>query len=511
MCAVAENKIVRPPSGNRLHISSFNSTVILESTSYLGIHNHYTFRRILGHGQYGTVREAAKKTGTGTILVAVKSISKKKLQGDLTVMKRELEVLCLVDHPNVIKLYETYEDAKYLHLVMELCTGGDLFDHFFLSGSPSEHQVACLMRKLIIAVNYLHGLSICHRDVKPDNCLFVSKREDAELKLIDLGMARANVDEMNTMVGTPYYLAPEILRGHYGLECDTWSLGVVMFVLLSGRQPFQGENLADIFRRIRQGRYDFEKPEWRLISEEATSLISGMLQVCPSNRIPLDEALRHPWFSLASTHSSFIPLRVLTALKKYKAPSLLQQHAMKVVLQHLSSEDISDLNEAFLNLDREKTGFITAEDLETAMKGAGFDLASEEIHRIVSEIDYLHLGKIQYTDFLMATLDKRRYLDEEMLDLVFDHFDLNQDGFITISELKQAFLNLHTVLTDEEIAGVIGEFDLNSDRQIDFEEFKHMMQTINTTLTGTRNTTRRGTKQRTLNMIAQTCSEMKTE
>jgi len=510
MCAVPENKIVRPPPGHRLRISSFNTTVILDSTSHSGIHSVYTFRRVLGHGQYGTVREAVKKTGGSVITVAVKSISKRKLKGELTAMKRELEVLCLVDHPNVIKLYETYEDAKYLHLVMELCTGGDLFDHFFLTGCPSESQVASLMRKLLIAVNYLHSISICHRDLKPDNCLFASNSEDAEVKVIDLGMATQvpdDVDEMKTMVGTPYYLAPEVLSGHYGKECDIWSLGVVMYVLLSGRQPFQGSNLSEIFRRIRQGRFDFDRPEWTLVSREATELISSMLQVCPFNRISLEQALRHPWFSLSSTHSSFIPLRVLTSLKRYKAPSLLQQQAMMVVLQHLSSEDISELNEAFLNLDRGKTGFITAEDLEMAMKEAGFDLASEEIHNVVSQIDYLHLGKIKYSDFLVATLDKRRYLDEEMLDLVFGHFDLDQDGFITMSDLKQAFFKLNTVLSDEEIGGIIGEIDLNSDRQIDFEEFKQMMHTFTTTLSVTRNVTRRGTKQRTLNLIAQTCGE----
>lgn len=500
-----ESKIIRPPDGHRLRVSTLNTSVILDS-----IHHYYTFHRVLGHGQYGTVRKAVKTTGTGIITVAVKSINKKKLKGNFKSLQRELEVLCLVDHPNVIKLYETYEDDKYLHLVMELCRGGDLFDHFISTGSPSEHQVAALMRKLIIAVNYLHGIGICHRDVKPENCLFTTTGEDAELKLIDLGMATncsPQISELKTMVGTPYYLAPEVLRGHYGHECDIWSLGVVMYVLLSGRQPFHGSDITDIFRRIRQGRFDFHHPEWFSVSKEAIDLITVMLRVNPAARIPLEDALRHPWFNITQSHSGFIPLRVLTSLKQYRAPSVLLQCAMKVVLQHLSSEDISELNEAFLSLDRGKTGFITVENLELAMREAGFDLASEDIHKIVERIDYLHLGKIKYSDFLVATLDKRRYLDEEMMDMVFGHFDLDQDGFISIKDLKQAFQKLNTVLTDEELSLIIGEFDLNSDRQIDFNEFKQMMQTLNATLTVTRSNTRRGTKQRTLNMLAQTCGE----
>ena len=385
VCLLKEHELIRPSIGNRLTISNVSSSVILDSKSYIGVHRFYTFKSVIGHGQFGTVREAVMKQKDNGLPVAIKSIPKSKIKNEVHMLKRELDILRMVDHPNLIKLYETYEDEKYLHLVMELCTGGDLFENFLRSGTLSEERVATYMRKLLIAVNHLHSLSICHRDLKPENFLFQSLAPEAELKVIDFGMSNcfpADLSELNTMVGTPYYLAPEVLTGRYGKECDIWSLGVVMFLLLSGRQPFQGSDLKEIFARVISGDYNYKGAEWSGISIQAKDLISRMIKVKTYQRITIEEALRHPWFTEV-THigGGTVPLRVLNSLKRYRAPTALQKEVMKVILTYFSTDEINILKEAFLSIDREKTGFITANDIEVAMKQVGFDMASEEIRR----------------------------------------------------------------------------------------------------------------------------------
>lgn len=153
-----------------------------------------------------------------------------------------------LDHPNIIKLYEVYEDEKYVHLVNDICRGGDLFDNICEHGSYTEEYAANLMKKLLRATAHMHTSRICHRDLKAENILFVDKSENSELKIIDLGLAnKIRPNDFKSTVGTPYYVAPEVLRGSYGKECDIWSLGVIMYVMLCGYPPFEGEGRTEVF------------------------------------------------------------------------------------------------------------------------------------------------------------------------------------------------------------------------------------------------------------------------
>ncbi len=320
--------------------------------------------------------------------MAIKSIPKAKIVKEVHVLRRELEIIRLADHPNIVKHYETYEDDKYLHLVMELCTGGDIFDRLLQKGTLTEVEVAHIMKTLLLAVNHLHNLGIIHRDLKPENFLYGSPEHDSDIKIIDFGMSNKlepGFRQLHSMVGTPYYLAPEVLSGNYGKECDMWSLGVVMYVFLSGQQPFQGQELNQVFQRIVQADFSFEGPEWEPVSSGAKGLISLMIKANPHHRITIDQALKHPWLS-SNTQSgdNFIQPRVLHSLKRFKAPKKLQQEAMKIVVKNLNTDEIRDLRNAFIQIDREKTGFITAADLEVAMFSAGYTIASDEIKSTLS-------------------------------------------------------------------------------------------------------------------------------
>jgi calcium-dependent protein kinase len=207
-------------------------------------------------------------------------------------------------------------------------------------------MTARIMHKACSAVNYMHRVKVCHRDLKPENFLFETKNPDSEVKIIDFGLAYKFGEEkgnMHTVVGTPYYVAPEVLRGTYGKECDVWSLGVMMYVLLSGYPPFQGDTQQEVFREILRGNFSLDFEEFKTVSPEAKDMITKMLVLDRTARPSLDEVLAHPWFNIHASADQSLSMRIIASLKKYKAPKKLQQEAMKILLRFLSGDELQEL------------------------------------------------------------------------------------------------------------------------------------------------------------------------
>jgi len=161
------------------------------------------------------------------------------------------------------------------------------------------------MDQITSAILHLHEKGICHRDIKPENFMFADKTAESELKLIDFGLSKrfgpnqsgeAGGDFMHSIVGTPYYVAPEVLEGNYGFECDVWSLGIILYILLCGYPPFEGDDNKEIFKRVMTQKVEFDPAEWSEISQEAKDLILLMLIRDPSKRISLQAVRRHSWF-----------------------------------------------------------------------------------------------------------------------------------------------------------------------------------------------------------------------
>lgn len=225
----------------------------------------YTFEKLIGGGHFGTVRIAHRHTDP-EIKYAVKSILKENIVSDVKLLEEELAILTQVDHPNIVKFHETYMDHRYVHIVMELCNGGELFDKIVEMQRFSEKVAASLMKKIMSAVKHLHENGIVHRDLKPENFIFNEKSDDAEIKLIDFGLSKRYgqnqldhpKEKMHTIVGTPYYVAPEVLRGNYDFSCDLWSLGVILYIMLSGYPPFEGDSNKEIFRKVLKQKVEFD-------------------------------------------------------------------------------------------------------------------------------------------------------------------------------------------------------------------------------------------------------------
>ena len=257
---------------------------------------------MIGGGHFGTVRTATLKSDPNRVTYAIKSILRENIAKDIRLLEEELAILQAVDHPNIIKFDQCYIDHRYVHIVMEYCQGGELFDRIVAAQKFTERHAADVMSQMLSAVKHLHGCGIVHRDLKPENFLMNDKTENSEVKLIDFGLSKRFSSEeemarMKTVVGTPYYVAPEVLRGNYDVSCDVWSLGVILFVFLCGYPPFEGDNNKEIFRNVLKQPLTFDPADWNTISDSAKDLVSKMLEKDPAQRINANDCLQHPWFT----------------------------------------------------------------------------------------------------------------------------------------------------------------------------------------------------------------------
>jgi len=249
-------------------------------------------KKELGRGHFGIVRKCTHRQSKQDF--AVKTIRKDKV-GSPKFLKLEIDILKELKHPHIIELVDVFEDEKYVHLVTELCTGGELFHRIIEAAknpnktSPcfTEPAAARVLRDSLDAIAYCHARGIVHRDLKPENFLLTTKEGDAIIKIIDFGLSKKNQgvdDVMHANVGTPYYVAPEVLSRHYTKACDVWSLGVIAYIMLCGYPPFYGNDENHIFAAVKAGKFKFHSPEWDHISEDAKTFIRALLQLDPKKR-----------------------------------------------------------------------------------------------------------------------------------------------------------------------------------------------------------------------------------
>ncbi|CAM8999622.1 unnamed protein product [Rhodiola kirilowii] len=251
------------------------------------LRDDYLIGKKLGQGQFGTTYLVTHKPTSKPF--ACKSIPKRKLlcAEDYEDVWREIQIMHhLSEHSNFVRIKDTYEDAVFVHLVMELCAGGELFDRIVKKGHYSEKEAAKLIKIIVGVVEACHSLGVMHRDLKPENFLFDTTEEDAILKATDFGLSvfYKPGEIFCDVVGSPYYVAPEVLRKQYGHEIDVWSAGVILYILLSGLPPFWAETEKGIFRQILNGKLDFESDPWPSISDSAKELVSKMLERDPKKK-----------------------------------------------------------------------------------------------------------------------------------------------------------------------------------------------------------------------------------
>ncbi|KAH7834182.1 hypothetical protein Vadar_013504 [Vaccinium darrowii] len=442
------------------------------------LRDHYNLGKKLGQGQFGTTYLCIDKS-TGA-QYACKSIPKRKLlcREDYDDVWREIQIMHhLSEHPNVVRIKGTYEDNVFVHIVMELCAGGELFDRIVQKGHYSERKAAGLIKTIVGVVEACHSLGVMHRDLKPENFLFDSADEDAKLQATDFGLSifYKPGQYFSDVVGSPYYVAPEVLHKYYGPEIDVWSAGVILYILLSGAPPFWAETDTGIFRQILKGKLDFESDPWPLISESAKDLIQKMLCRDPRKRISAHEVLCHPWI-VDDRVAPDKPLdsAVLSRLKQFSAMNKLKKMALRVIAERLSEEEIGGLKQLFKMIDTDNSGTITFEELKAGLKRVGSELMESEIKALMDAADIDKSGTIDYGEFIAATLHMNKMEKEENLLAAFSFFDKDGSGYLTIDELQQACKDFG--LGDINLDEMIKEIDQDNDGRIDYGEFATMMR-----------------------------------
>jgi len=439
----------------------------------------------LGEGGFGAVRQG-RDTRTDT-QVAVKSIRKNEKM-ELKQLKEEIEIMRLLDHPNIIRFMETFEDRLCIYLVMELCVGGELFDRICQAGSLSEAVASHCAWQMLLAVNYLHQNRITHRDMKPENWLLSTKADmkDAPLKLIDFGISKRFEPGqfLRTRAGTPNYVAPEVLAGRYDEKADIWSLGVILYVMLSGSHPFSGKKVEQVLNQVKQARIVLEGKSWHRVSTEAKGLVRALLQRSMAQRPPAKQALQHVWFD---THAEGQEVADVTnlevqGLQAFGRMNQLKRAVLTVIATQLSSEMLEQLNAIFMAMDQNADGTLSVKELKQGLKEAAVNLPVD-VDALLEQVDTDGSGVVDYTEFLAATMDKKMYHQENTVWNAFKKFDLDNSGAIDKKELNRILGNddvvkaMHLEGKRDRLQQIFEQVDINGDGLIDFEEFFRMMKT----------------------------------
>jgi calcium-dependent protein kinase len=440
----------------------------------------------LGEGSFGSVVKAKRKSDHHT--VAIKSILKKNLIGkendpkkEMAKLQNEIAIMRLMDHPSIIKLYDDFSDREKIYIVLELCTGGELFDKIVEATHFTESTAAVLMKQMMSAIFYMHEKKVCHRDLKPENYLFLDKSpiDQNRLKLIDFGLSCKFKpgQKLRTKAGTPYYVSPEVLQGSYDQSCDVWSAGVIMYVLLCGAPPFNGNDDPQILKEVRQGALRFEDGTWRSISQEAKTLIRHMLDRDINARYTAKQVLEDAWIQKKAPSAGKVNLSagVVGNLRQFRSMNKLKKAALHVIASLLSEDKIKTLREQFQAMDANGDGMLSMQELTDGMNKAGMASMSDELQQIIREIDSDQSGQIDYTEFLAAALDKKHYLEKDMLWSAFCVFDKNGDGKLSKEELRQVLADEAIGKGMQEVEDLMREVDKDGSGEIDFDEFKDMM------------------------------------
>ena len=414
------------------------------------IRKEFKFLKPLGGGHFGTVRKAFRRSDKEPYhYFAIKSISIKNMpQKEYDDLVREVDIISDLDHPNIIKFYETYHDECFFHIVMELCKGKEVFDNICNHGYLPEKKVQNIIFKVLLAIAHCHSMGITHRDLKPENILFESLKPDAEIKLIDFGLSRkySKNEKMHTILGTPYYVAPEVLKGDYDEKCDIWSIGAMTYLMLCGDPPFTGDSNTEIFKKIMKADLKFNSYKWKNISDNARDFVKICLNKNASQRPSASEAIAHNWFKsvINKTHNlKNVPEDILENIKNFNIDDKFKQLIIKYMINNINDTEIINVyKNAYYALDINHNGWIEVGELKKVFQLSKININEEKINNIYNMIDQKKKGGIDYTEFLMAGINKDILFTENNIENAFNYFDANKSGFIEDKDLEESLLKM---------------------------------------------------------------------
>ena len=470
-----------------------NNNVVVSKNINSNPFDDYVVLKEIGSGTYSKVQLVQHKINLS--IRAMKVIKKKKKRGTNQTNEndvyKEVELLIKMDHPNIVKIFEFYNGEKDYYLIMEYCEGGELFDKIVKS-NLTEIQCAYIMYQILSAVNYCHKMKIIHRDLKPENVL-IKKDEDGfyRVKICDFGTSKAFKigDTQKQLVGSAYYIAPEVIQKKYNSKCDLWSCGVIMFVLLTKKPPFGGRTDAVIMQNIQVGKYKTELLD--IYSPYAKELVGLLLEKNIKKRINAETALNHPWFDVFKSKDILTDIqdkdaikRFIENLKNYKRGTIIQETALAFLVHNYPDlDEIVTASKLFGQIDQLGHGKITLNEFKEGLKRILKKDMEEDAEKIFENLDEYGSGYLEYEMFIRAAIDKKIFLTEDTLKFTFKFFDKENKEIITSESILKIFED--SIKKDEnvkiQLEQMIKDANTNSEAtylSMDFQNFTEFMKNM---------------------------------
>ncbi|KAL9675693.1 hypothetical protein QQ045_003898 [Rhodiola kirilowii] len=426
---------------------------------------HYELGEEVGRGHFGyTCLAKGNKGNLKGHNVAVKVIPKSKMTTAIAIedVRREVKILsALTGHKNLVQFLGSYEDDDNVHVVMELCKGGELLDRILSRGGKySEKDAKEVMVQILSVVAFFHLQGVVHRDLKPENFLYMSKDENSPLKAIDFGLSDyVKPDErLNDIVGSAYYVAPEVLHRSYGTEADMWSIGVIAYILLCGSRPFWSRTESGIFQAVLKADPSFDEAPWPNLSPNALDFVKRLLNKDYRKRLTAAQALSHPWLSGHPDVKVPLDLIVYRQVKAYICSSSLRRSALRALAKTLTVSQLVYLREQFNLLGPNRSGYITIQNLKTAlMKNVTEAMKDSGVIEYVNVVSSLQYRKMDFEEFSAAAISVHQLEGtetwEEHARAAYELFEKDGNRPIRIEELASelglgASVPVHVVLKD---------------------------------------------------------------
>ncbi|KAG5251654.1 hypothetical protein OIU76_007876 [Salix suchowensis] len=408
----------------------------------------YELGKEIGRGHFGhTCSARVKKGELKDEAVAVKIISKAKMTTAISIedVRREVKILrALSGHRHLIKFYDAFEDANNVYIVMELCEGGELLDRILARGGRyTEEDAKAIIVQILCVVAFCHLQGVVHRDLKPENFLFTSGSEDADMKLIDFGLSDfiKPDDRLNDIVGSAYYVAPEVLHRSYCLEADIWSIGVITYILLCGSRPFWARTESGIFRAVLRSDPNYEDLPWPSVTPEAKDFVKRLLNKDYRKRMTAVQALTHPWLR-DDSHPIQLDILIYKLVKEYLHATPFKRAALKALSKALTEDELVYLRAQFNLLEPNGDGSVSLDNFKMALVRNATDAMRESrVPEILNAMQSLAFRRMFFDDFCAAAISTYQLeaLEgwEQIASTAFEHFELEGNRVISVEELAR--------------------------------------------------------------------------
>ena len=497
---ISQNSLKQSNTGKYFKTNSINqNNLILNNDVIVSETNHnpekiYQKVKKLGEGSFGEVWLVRNKILGKDF--AMKIIEKSPYSNTNQIIN-EIKILKQLDHPNILKILEFHLTNDKFYIITDYCPEGELFHEIDKKTKFTEEETSFIIYQILQAVRYCHKMRILHRDIKPENIMIMGREKNGLLhvKLIDFGTAKIFIEgnKQKALVGSSYYIAPEVIKGKYDEECDLWSVGVIMYILLTGTPPFNGEDDDSILRAVTKGKYDTSLDSYQSLSTNAKDLITKLLKFNPSERITAKDALTHPWFQTkefaniyrVNTINPNEAKSMMNNLDYYKSDNIIKCAVLAyLVHQNTNIKECINASYLFTEIDLNKDGKLEKNELINAyIKYYGFTEAQAKIkaNTIFLNIDTDNNAFIESEEFIRACIDPNIFTAQNYLQAAFNYFDDDGNGNISVSEVEKKFYQSAKNKNDNtkfQLRQMFDQIDANKDGQISFPEFASMIKGI---------------------------------